>query len=98
MAGVLPRTGYLLTGYGGSIREFINLSEIAYFLGIYVSDKGCVTFRGLDVHPSYSMFSENRCSSTYGKGFTKEEVVKDWAREYMCKHLPREYKIYRYLL
>lgn len=95
MSGVLPKTAYLLVSNGIVVREFENLSSITFHLGISINDKGIITFMSKPVNPSYSL----EYSLQSGRdGFTKSNAIKDWSRCYLYKHLPSQYKIYRYLL
>lgn len=95
MAGVMPKTALLLVRNGIVMGHFNCLSEIAYFVGISVSDEGVITFNGEKVNPSYNM-KEDRASVLEGAWKDKHEVVVDWANHHM--HLPSGCRVYRYLV
>ena len=84
MAGVLPRTAYLLTKNEIVIGEFESLLAIATHIGISVDD-GQVTFDGKEVSPTYS------------DEWNKAGIIRDWARYHMKRNMQNGYKVYRYL-
>ena len=92
--GMMPATKLLLTDSDIVIGKFDNYSDIAYYLGIRVSDKGQVDLRGERVLPTYVM-EEGMILSNHWK--SKHDIIKDWASNYMIKNLPSSYRIYRYL-
>lgn len=85
MAGVLPRTAYLLTKNEMVVGEFSSRTDVAMHIGVSVDDNGRITFGGDEVGPKYSSEWAN-----------KDEIVRDWARYHM--KMPSGYKIYRYLI
>lgn len=92
--GTLPATGLLLTSYGVVHGHYQSMSDVAYALGVSVSDDGWITFLGERRGPQYIMKHQDQFN-----GFeTKHDVVKDWARCYMYKHLGSKYHVYRYLV
>jgi hypothetical protein len=84
MAGVLPKTAYLLIENETVIGEFESLHLIAFNIGISVDD-GQITFDGEKVSPTYS------------DEWNKAEIIKDWARYHMKRNMQNKYKVYRYL-
>lgn len=92
--GTLPATGFLLTSYGVIHGHYQSVSDVAYALGISVSDDGWVTFLEERRGPQYIMAHQDPSN-----GFkTKHDVVKDWAMYHMRPHLESRYRIYRYLI
>ncbi|CAL9986841.1 hypothetical protein VPHK469_0113 [Vibrio phage K469] len=91
MAGVMPATALLLTKNGQVIGEFNNYSELGGWFHISITEKGVITMGGIYQSPEYTLAPERN-------GFTPEEAVKDWCKNYLKKTVePRGYKIYRFV-
>ncbi len=98
MAGVLPKTAYLLTRCGVVVGTFDNLSSIAYYLGIQVCMKtGKIMFLGEEMSVTYCV--DPRESGSYNGHFSSlVDVIVDFSRHHLRQNLPANYKIYRYLV
>ncbi len=93
MIGTLPKTALLLTDYDHVVGHFTSYGDVARHIGINVSDGGSITFLGKPVHPKYIM--EDTATGNHWK--SKSDVINDWAKYHMSKHMPSSYSIYRYL-
>ena len=92
--GTMPNTRLLLVRCDTIVGEFDSYSDIAYYLKTEVSDDGEIRMMGRKVYPEYIMKSRD----PYNGWESKSDVVKNWAFSHMAKYMPREMRIYRYLV
>ena len=95
MAGVMPKTALLLTRSGVVQGEYASWYEIAVTLGISIGDDGHITFMGEKQNPGYVIDPDKTIIT--GEHWERIDAIKDWAKCYMEKKLPSDYRIYRFL-
>lgn len=87
MAGVMPKTRYLLAKETTILGDFKSLTSIGKFFNLICTNEGTIIFNGEKQTVSYTMDQWNPSSA-----------ARNWALWEMHKNLPHGYHIYRYIV
>ena len=94
MCGVMPKTELLVIRNSMILFTLENYAQVAFALGVTISDGGAISFMGEVRNPSYSL---EYSPYTAKDGWTKQAAIEDWAKYHMAANLPREISIRRVL-